>query len=226
MRTIWNGHVDAASAVARHAASAVARRAATALAALLLASTAAATTFEVAEASEANYRVREQFAGINFPDDVVGVTGAVDGRIALDGAGGVLDGSLVTVGLAALTSDEPRRDDYVRNNTLQTARFPTADFVPTRVTGLAFPLASSGAVEVEITGELTLRGVTRPVTWHGIATFERDVVRLEAATTVTFTDFELTRPRFAAVLGVADEITLEIRLHLRRMGDDASSATD
>ena len=226
MRTIRNGKVDAASAVARHAASAVARIAASALAALLLASTAAAATFEVTETSEANYRVREQFAGINLANDVVGVTGDVDGRIALAGAGGVLDGSFVTVGLAALTSDQPRRDDYVRNNTLQTARFPTADFVPTLVTGLGFPLPSSGAVEVEIAGVLTLRGVSRSVTWRGIATFERDAVRLEAATTVTFTDFELTRPRFASVLGVADEITLEIRLHLRRTGDDASSATD
>lgn len=173
-----------------------------------------AAAFDIADGSEANYRVREQLAGVSFPNDAVGVTRGVSGSIAFDDAGGVAEGTAVVVDLAGLVSDQSRRDGFVRNNTLQTARFPTATFVPTAVGGLTFPLPASGEAEVEITGELTVRGVTRPVTWTGVATFAGDEVRLEAATTFTFADFELVKPRVASVLSVADEITLEIRLRL------------
>ncbi len=178
-----------------------------------------AAAFEIADGSEANYRVREQLAGVSFPNDAVGVTRGVSGSIAFDDAGAVAEGSAVVVDLAGLVSDQPRRDGFVRNNTLQTARFPTATFVPTALGGVAFPLPEGGEAAIEITGELTVRGVTRPVTWIGVATFDGDEVRLEAATTFTFADFELVKPRVASVLSVADQITLEIRLRLVQSAD-------
>lgn len=165
--------------------------------------------------SEANYRVREQLAGVSFPNDAVGTTRAVSGRIGLLDGGHAAEGSRVTVELTDLASDQPRRDNFVRSNTLQTARFPIATFVPTSVEGLALPLPREGRAEVTILGDLTVRGVTRAVVWRGIATFDGDAARLEAATTFTFAEFELTKPRVASVLSVADEITLEVRLSLR-----------
>lgn len=173
-----------------------------------------AAAFEIADGSEANYRVREQLAGVSFPNDAVGVTRGVSGSIAFDDGGAVAEGSSVVVDLTGLVSDQSRRDGFVRNNTLQTARFPTATFVPTALGGVTFPLPEGGEAEIEITGELTVRGVTRPVTWIGVATFDGNEVRLEAATTFTFADFELVKPRVASVLSVADQITLEIRLRL------------
>jgi len=168
----------------------------------------------IADGSEAHYRVREQLAGVSCPNDAVGVTRGVSGSIAFDDAGAVAEGSAVVVDLAGLVSDQSRRDGLVRNNTLQTARFPTATFVPTALGGVTFPLPEGGEAEIEITGELTVRGVTGPVTWIGVATFDGDEVRLVAATTFTFADFELVKPRVASVLSVADQITLEIRLRL------------
>ncbi len=187
-----------------------------ALAALTLAP---AATFEIADGSEANYRVREQLAGVSFPNDAVGVTRGVSGHIAFDDAGSLLEGSTVVVDLAALVSDQSRRDAFVRNNTLQTARFPTATFVPTALGGVTFPVPTDGEADIEITGELTVRGVTRTVAWTGVATFDADEVWLEATTTFTFADFELVKPRVASVLSVADQITLEIRLRLAHPSD-------
>jgi len=207
------------AAVRRAAVRHTARRLAVAVVALAAWTLATAATFEIADGSEANYRVREQLAGVSFPNDAVGVTRGVSGSIAFDDAGAVVEGSAVVVDLAGLVSDQSRRDGFVRNNTLQTARFPTATFVPTAVGGLTFPLPDGGEAEVEITGELTVRGVTRPVTWIGVATFDGDEVRLEAATTFTFEDFDLVKPRVASVLSVADQITLEIRLRLVQPAD-------
>mgnify|MGYP002621015050 FL=1 len=194
------------------------RRAMALAATLALAGTLAAghaADLIVVAPSEANYRVREQLAGVSFPNDAVGTTTAVSGRIALLDGGLVAEGSRVTVELTSLTSDQPRRDNFVRSNTLQTARFPIVAFVPTSVEGLALPLPREGAAEVTIRGELTVRGVTREVAWRGVARFDGDDARLEAATVFTFADFELTKPRVASVLSVADEITLEVRLLLR-----------
>ena len=186
---------------------------------LAAASLALATSYRVVEPSEANYRVREQLAGFSFPNDAVGVTTAVSGLVSFAEVGALTPGARITVELEGLTSDNGRRDNYVRRNLLQTNRFPATVFVPTAVAGLPTPLPSEGTFEVEIEGELTLLDATRPVIWRGTATFDGDAVRLEAATTFTFEDFGLTKPRVASVLSVADEITLEIRLSLARSED-------
>ncbi len=178
---------------------------------------ASAQTYQVdATASEARYRVREQLAGVSFPNDAVGVTSSVSGSIAFAADGEVLEGSVVTVDVTRLVSDENRRDNFVRDNLLQTRSNPTVTFVPTSVAGLELPLGTD-PVEVAITGELTVRGVTRTVTWLGVATPDGDAVRLSAATTFTFADFGISKPRVALVLSVADDITLEIDLTLREV---------
>src|SRR5688572_12018089 len=43
-----------------------------------------------ATGNEARYRVREQLAGVDFPNDAVGVTSAITGEIVLDDAGKVI----------------------------------------------------------------------------------------------------------------------------------------
>ncbi|MBX3143841.1 MAG: YceI family protein [Trueperaceae bacterium] len=185
-----------------------------AAAALLLGSAAAQTYAIDASSSEARYRVREQLAGLSFPNDAVGVTSSVTGNISLGTNSEVLEGSVVTVDVTRLVSDENRRDNFVRDNLLQTRSHPSVTFVPTLIEGLELPLGTEAA-EVAITGELTVRGVTRTVTWTGVATPDGDVVRLSASTTFTFADFGISKPRVALVLSVADDITLEIDLTLR-----------
>ena len=182
-------------------------------------SVALASGFRVVAPSEANYRVREQLAGITLPGDVVGTTTAISGLVRFAEVGALVPGARVVVELEGLTSGNAQRDDDVGRDLLQTDRFPAAVFVPTAVSGLPAPLPSEGVYEVQIEGELTLREVTRPVVWRGTATFDGDAARLEAATTFTFGDFDLPRPRVALVLTVVDEITLEVRLSLERTAD-------
>src|SRR5688572_9443716 len=124
----------------------------------------------VPERSEARYRIREQLAGVNFPNDAVGATRAVEGGIAFDAQGRVASAqSRFTVDLRTLTSDQPRRDSYVRRNTLETERYPTAVFVPLEVRGLSGPPPQSGTATIELTGDFTVRTVTRRTTWQATA---------------------------------------------------------
>jgi polyisoprenoid-binding protein YceI len=171
----------------------------------------------VAEQSEARYSIREQLAGFNLPNDAVGTTDAIEGSIVLDGQGRSLaEDSRLTVDLRKLQSDRDRRDNYVRRNTLETERYPTTVFVPTHIRGLPSPLPQSGTASFELIGDLTVRDVTRRVTWEATATFNGPDVNVQAKTAFRFADFGLTIPRVSSVLSVEDNIRLEADFLLRR----------
>jgi len=125
-----------------------------------------AQSFEVVS-GEARYRVREQLAQIGITD-AVGTTKAVKGEVRLQG--GQATGSF-TADLRELRSDQARRDNYLRQNTLETDRFPTASFRPKRVEGLPNPLPQSGKFPVKVVGDLTIRDVTQEVVWEGRRSF-------------------------------------------------------
>ncbi|MEX1181860.1 MAG: YceI family protein [Gemmatimonadota bacterium] len=167
------------------------------------------------QGNEARYLVQEQLAGFDLPNDAVGRTAAVSGRIAVTGTGTVLrDSSHFTIDAASLTTDRDRRDNYVRRNTLQTEANPTIVFVPTSIEGLPFPLPASGGATFRMVGDLTIRGVTRPVTWDMVAQFVNGSIRGDAKTQFSFAEFEMTKPSVRSVLSVADDIRLEYTFFL------------
>ncbi len=171
----------------------------------------------VAERSEARYRVREQLAGVSFPNDAVGTTSVIEGGISLDPQGRVLPGdSRFTVDLRTLRSDEARRDNYIRRNTLETDRYPTVVFVPIELRGLRLPPPQTGTVSFELVGDLTVRDATRRITWEATAAFNGQDATVRAQTAFRFADFGLRVPRVAVVLSVEDNIRLETDLLLRR----------
>jgi len=162
-------------------------------------------------ASQASYHARETLVGRSLPSDAVGTTKKVSGTIVLDGSGApVADRSTITVDLTQLQSDESRRDNFIKGNTLNTNRFPTATFVPTSADGLPSPLPTSGSATFQLSGDLTVRGVTRPVTWQVTANFADAAMTGNATTRVQITDFGMTPPKAGPVLGIEDELTLEL----------------
>jgi len=187
---------------------------------LLAPSWAAAQTFTVvADQSQAGYTVSEKVVGLSLPRDAVGVTGLVSGTVVLAAEGGVAEGSSLTVDLRGLTSDAARRDRFIQNNTLETARYPDAVLVPTELRGLPTPLPTSGTVGFQIVGDLTVHGTTRTVTWEATGDFSADAVSLEATTEVTFDDFGLRRPVVGPILAVSDPIRLVVKAVLQRSAD-------
>lgn len=165
--------------------------------------------------NEVRYHVREQLASVSFPTDAVGTTSAVRGVLVLGPDGTIAsDSSRFVVDLTGLTSDRERRDQFIRRNTLETARYPTAEFVPATAPGLPTPLPESGRVQFQLRGNLTIHGVTRPATWQVSARFEGGDITGTASTRFTFADVGMTAPRVMIVLSVADSIGLEYDFHL------------
>ena len=163
-----------------------------------------------ASGSRARYRVRERLLGRELDNDAVGETTAITGSIALTSAGAIVPtASSFLVNMTGLKSDETRRDRYVQTRVLETDSFPTTRLAVTGVRGLPTPVPTSGRVQFQLIGDLTLRGVTRPTTWNVTANVNGNQLTGTAATAFTFTDFKLMQPKVRVVLSVADTIRLE-----------------
>ena len=168
-------------------------------------------------ASQASYRARETLVGRSLPSEAVGTTKKVSGSIVLDADGTpVHDRSSITVDLTSLQSNESRRDNFIKGNTLNTNRFPTATFVARTVEGLPTPLPTSGSATFQLSGDLTVHGVTRPVTWQVTANFANDGLTGNATTSVQITDFGMTPPKAGPVLSIEDGLTLELNFAATR----------
>lgn len=167
--------------------------------------------------SEARYRVREQLAQVPLPSDAIGKTAQISGTIV-----GKADGSIVSsdskfsVDLNSLTSDRSQRDSFIKRSVLQTTQYPNAVFVPTQVQGLPLQIPPTGPVTFKLVGDLTVRNVTKPVTWDVKCDPQGDQGTCTATTSFTFGYFGLQQPQVPVVLSVQDNITLEVDIALQR----------
>lgn len=163
-----------------------------------------------ASGNEARYVVREQLVGFELPNDAIGATSAITGGIVLSGRGGVdTAASRITIDLSTLKSDKDRRDGFIKRRTLVTDSFPHAVLQVTGITGLPAVLPTSGTVNLTVSGNLTVHGVTKPTTWTVAATVNGTAWTGKAHTNVKFGDFGMTQPRVPVVLSVVDDIRLE-----------------
>jgi polyisoprenoid-binding protein YceI len=159
----------------------------------------------------ARYRVRERLVGRDLPNDAVGETKSITGAIAFDSSGNVIrQESKFVVDAATFVSDMKRRDGRL----LDAEEYPSIVLMPTSVRGVTLPIPTSGSRAVEMMGDLTVRGVTRPTTWKGNVQFKDGRVVGSAATAFTFDDFQIEQPSVPVLLSVADTIRLEIDFNL------------
>lgn len=178
----------------------------------------AGAKLEIEDGSSATYRVTEQFVGVAFTNEAVGTTNLVSGTLTILADGGIAPGSKLTVDLRGLKSDQDMRDGAVQNRVLETAKYPYAEFVPTKVEGLEKMIPSAGQSGVSLTGNLTVHGVTKEVAFQGIATFNprNNTVAGRAKTTLTFDQFGMKPPKIARLASVDDKIELELAYRFKR----------
>lgn len=101
-------------------------------------------------------------------------------------------------------------------------RFPTIVFRSRRVSA-APPVATGVALAIE--GDLTLHGVTRPLTIHASATLHADRLTARGTFVIKQTDFGI-RPVTAGggTVKVKDEVQVEFVLEARRSATAPGSA--
>jgi len=177
------------------------------------AATASGAAWTVTDKSSATIRVREQLVGVSLPSDAVLTATGANGSFTLNSDGTFAPGSKITFDLRTLASDESARDNFIKRDTLGVSQFPTAEFVPTKTSGLTMPLATSGTFSFTLTGNMTIKGKTHEVTFA--VTAKRDGSDLTATATANpswkFGEFGMSAPAVPLrVVSVTDEIRATI----------------
>jgi len=147
-------------------------------------------TWTVAPGSVAGYRVQEVLFGQRA--EAVGRTEDVTGRFVIDGAA-VTSGSF-TVDMTTVRSDESRRDGQFRGRIMDVATYPTSTFTLTRPIPRPDVPGDGRAVPVEVTGDLTLRGTTRPVTFTVSAQQDGSTLKVAGTIPIVFADWGIPNP--------------------------------
>ena len=165
----------------------------------------------VGAGSAVGYRVVEVLFGQDT--EGVGRTDQVTGQLTLAGTQ-VADGSF-EADLTTVVSDEDRRDNQFRGRLMDTENFPTATFTLTAPIELGAVPADGAAVTASATGDLTLRGVTNPVTIDVEAQKSGDTIQVVGSTDVVFADYGIPQPD-APGITTQDHGLLEFDLRLTR----------
>jgi polyisoprenoid-binding protein YceI len=162
----------------------------------------------VATGSVVGYRVNEVLFGQTH--EAVGRTNAITGSMTVDGK--AITKATFSVDMTTVTSDEDRRDEQFDGRIMEVATYPTATFTLTD----PIDLGSIPAVDVRktytATGDLTLHGVTRSVTFRVTGRRDGSSVQIAGSIPITFADFGISNPSFPPVVTTEDHGLLEFSL--------------
>lgn len=140
---------------------------------------------------------------------VEGRSRAITGELALRGRDlSTARGGRARLEVATLDAGNPLINHNMRGK-LEADRHPEIRFVATGFEP-APPARESGPPwRGAVTGDLTVRGVTRPVRFDVVAREEGDALRAEGSTVFKLTDFGIDPPRFLGLLRVKDWVRVE-----------------
>jgi polyisoprenoid-binding protein YceI len=166
------------------------------------AATAAATsagaadgTWNIKEGSEVGYRVKESING--FDTTANGRTQAITGTMVADGT--TITSGEFTVDMTTFKSDESRRDAQFNGRVMDVATYPTSTFVLTQPIDFGEIPADGGTVTASATGDLTLHGTTKSVTFDVQGTFQNGLVGVLGQIPVVFADYGIPAPSLGTV---------------------------
>ena len=165
----------------------------------------------ISTGSQVGYRVGEYLFG--QAHTAVGRTSAVSGEMVISGS--TVTAASFSVDMATVKSDQGARDAQFRGYIMETYKYPHSSF------SLADPLsigplpALGHIISTTATGALTMRGVTRTVTFTLHAERVAGGIDVSAAIPITFSLWKIPSPNFA-VARVGSAGTLELLLHFVR----------
>jgi polyisoprenoid-binding protein YceI len=166
-------------------------------------------TWNVATGSLVGYRVKEVLFGQS--NVAVGRTGEITGSITVDGT--KVAAGTFTVDMTTVTSDESRRDGQFQGRIMETGTYPTATFRLTQPIDLGSIPAVGVQKTFEATGELTLHGVTKTVTFELTAQHTASTIQVAGSIPITFADWNIGNPSFGGVVTTEDNGVLEFALN-------------
>ncbi len=141
-------------------------------------------------------------------------TNAIQGYIALDFATDLpsLAGAEFEVDLTTLKTNRTERDAEIRQSFLRSNEWPTAHFVATEMAGFPANYTVGDEVAFQLIGDMTIRGVTIPLTFAVSATLADAALIGSAETSLNMTDLGFNPPKIIAAVEVEDLFTIWVDL--------------
>lgn len=145
------------------------------------------------DGSVVGYRVRE----ILFGQDVeaVGRTSSVTGVLSISGT--QVNRAEFEVDMATITSDSDRRDGQFNGRIMDVATYPTASFALSSPIELPDNALSGDVITAKARGDLTLRGLTKPVELDIQAQVKGATVQVVGNITIEFEEWGIPDPSFS-----------------------------
>ncbi len=174
--------------------------------------TGVAGTWRVAAGSIVGYRVNEVLAGQN--NVAVGRTSAISGSMTIRGR--TVRAASFTVQMDTIKSDESQRDEQFNGRIMDTATYPTGTLTLTSPIALG-TLPAHGVVRTyHATGNLTLHGKTRPVTFTLQAELTSNGVEVSGSIPILFANWGIGNPSFAGFVTTQNHGELEFLVNFSR----------
>lgn len=167
----------------------------------------------VADESQAGYAVEEEFFGqdVSF-FTTMGSTAVISGEIeiVIRGSEVSLGDNRIEVNLDTLQSDDPRRDRRLRTQWLESELYPLAVFRGRSIANFPADPAEDQPLNFQLTGDMTIREITNPMTFDVTATLSGDMLSGTATGNLLMVDYGFEPPSVAGILQVTDGVTVTV----------------
>lgn len=147
-------------------------------------------TWTIAGDSTVGYRVKEILSGLST--EGAGRTSDVTGTLTIEGTTATT--AEFTVDMTTFESNESRRDSQFDGRIMSVDEFPTSTFVLTSPIDFGSIPAEGQTITVSATGDLTLHGVTKSVTFDLQATSSNGRIGVLGNIAVVFADYDIPNP--------------------------------
>ena len=177
--------------------------------------------------SQAEYNIYELLNGED--KTVVGTTTEVAGDVLINlnnpAASQVGE---IQINARTLATDDDRRDNavarYVLQSEVEANEFIT--FQPASISGLPDSISVGDTVDSQVTGDLTVAGVTQVVTFDvSVSLVSEEQITGHAEANILRANFNLTVPDVPFVANVGNEVTLKLDFVAHAVSDAASANT-
>lgn len=160
--------------------------------------------------SEARFTINEVLRGT--PTVVVGVSQNLGGQINLDLANpAAAQIGTILINARDFATDNEFRNRAIANEILLTNEHEFISFEPAAISGLPEAAEIGQSYELQITGDLTIIGQTREVTFAATVTpLSANELQGTAVVDILYADFGITIPFSRSVEAVEDNVKLEL----------------
>ena len=147
-------------------------------------------TWKVTTGSQAGYRIKETLFGQS--NTAVGRTSSVTGSMNVSGTS--VTAATFSVDMTTVSSDRSQRDNQFQGRIMDTSTYPTATFKLTKPILLGSIPAEGVVITEQATGDLTMHGTTKSVTFPVQARRNGSTIQASGSIPIVFADYNIENP--------------------------------